>query len=396
MTRIAAGGEASVIKRSSKARGVGWATFPLIGVIAAATADGVRRAAAWHGSAELWHVLDPWLPTIIPAHAGYTVDPWPMHIWLSLLVALGLALATFSTVVICVVRSRPWWLRAILLWGSFILVAVGIVGVAQLGEWILHLETFGGLGGSFVRTFTVPALGEAVRWGVLWGWIPALLTSLTGVPRPSTRNRKLGLVTCTVLGVAAVVACAFLATATYGASLSARTEIAQPNGQPQAEASASPEPTDAPPVVATVADPDFPGRCAQDDVAVSIAGFDAATGSRYLAIETRNTSSAPCDLNGLPDVAFASEDGNAIYPSITPREVTPTGEAIPNASVTLEPGSTARADLVWRAPTGRPSEITILMAPWAGAERVAETETLDIVNGAEMALTRWYEDGTLH
>lgn len=378
-----------MVKRSSKARGVGWVTFPLIGVIAAAAADGVRRALAWSGSAELWHVLDPWFPTIIPAYAGYTVDPWPTRIWVSLLVALGLALATFSTVVICVVASRPWWLRAALLWGSFIVVAVGIVGVAQLGEWILQLETFGGRGGSFVRTFTVPALGEAARWGALWGWIAALLTSLAGAPRPGERHRKWGIVTCVVLGVAAVVACTFLAEATHGAALSARTEVARP------QASASPEPTDPPPAASTTITPSFPGRCAEGDVTVSIAGSDAATGSRYLAIEARNTSSAPCDLNGLPDVAFASEDGNAIYPSITPRELTPTGEAIPNATVTLEPGSTARADLVWRAPTGRPAEITVLMAPWAGAERTSEKETLDIVDGAEMALTHWYAKGRL-
>src|SRR5690606_32481740 len=119
MTGAARGDGGSVFKKSSKARRVGWVMFPLIGVIAAAAADGVRHALAWSRSAELWRVLDPWLPTIIPAHAGYTVAPWPMHIWVSLLVALGLALATFSTVVICVVGSRPWWLRAILLWGSF-------------------------------------------------------------------------------------------------------------------------------------------------------------------------------------------------------------------------------------------------------------------------------------
>lgn len=382
----------SLPEQLSTLRHIRWATFPLIGVSAVVAADVLRRAWASHGSAELWHALDPWLPTIIPAYAGYTVEPWPMRIWVSLLLALGLALTAFSTLVLSMARSRPWWIRAMLLWGSFVVVALGTVGVAQLGEWFLHVETFGGRGGSFVRTFAVPELGEAVRWGFVWGWIPALLASLSGAPRPCKRYRRVGIITCAVFGVAALVASAFLAQATYGASLSARTEVAQPDAE--ADAPASREPTDPPRVVSATADPSFPGQCAAGDVKVSIVGTDAATGTRFLVLEARNLSSASCELNGPPDVAFASEDGNSIYPSITLREFTSTGEPVPDSAIMLEPGDRARADLVWRAPTGQPTEIMVFMAPWAGAERVTRRETLDIVDGAEMELTRWYELGS--
>src|SRR5690606_31374124 len=145
-----------------------------------------------------------------------------------------------------------------------------------------------------------------------------------------------------------------------------------------------------PPTVAETAEPHFPNRCAEDDVVVSIAGSDAATGSRYLFLRVRNQSSTPCVLDGLPDLAFASMDGNEIHPVITPRTRPATGDELPAGPITLKPDSAAWADLVWHAPTGRPVETTVLMAPWAGAVRTVDTEILDIVDGVEMGLTRWY------
>ncbi|GGH35983.1 hypothetical protein GCM10010921_04840 [Microbacterium album] len=360
--------------------------FAVTGVLAAVAADLLHRALAWRGSVEVWRALEPWAPTIIPAHAGYTVAPWPLMIWLTLLVTLGFALAAVSVFVLRIRPSQRRWVRALVLWGGLVIVAVGVVGVAQLGQWLLWTETFGGAGGSFVRTFTLPALMEAARWGLLWGWIPAVATALIGIPSPRGRARGL-LVRGGGLVVAAAVAATCLAVVTREAARSATTEVAQ---REQTEPAASPVPTDPPSEVASSAAPDFPGRCSPDDVVVTIAGSDAATGTRYLAFEARNVSTEACDLNGLPDLAFASEDGNAIRPLIEPREHSPAGEPIGGDAVTLEPGRTARADLVWRAPTGRPSEITVLMAPWPGADRTAATKTLDIVDDGEMTLTPWY------
>lgn len=390
MTTPRGGQDTSETEKLSRIRRIGWVVFPVLGVLAAVGAHALHVALAWRGSPEIWHALETWVPTIVPAYADYTVDPWPTQIWVALLVTLAVALAAFSTFVLGTVRHRPWWLRTLLLWTSFVIVAVGVVGIAQIGEWLLQIETFGGLGGSHLRTFTAPALIDAIRWGLIWGWIPAILTTLTGVPRPERPRRRPAIVVGIALVVVAVIAGSILAMATYGAALSARTEVAQSNEQASPGETNPPEPTDPPSPVATTSDPDFPGRCAESDVVVSIASFDAATGSRYLAFEARNVSAEPCDLHGTPDLAFASEDGNEIRPLITPREITLTGGAMTGESVTLDPGGEVRADLVWRAPTGRPAELTILMAPWAGAERSAATDTLDIVDGGEMGLTPWY------
>jgi len=373
--------------RSSRFRRFGWVVFPVLGVLAALAAGVLHDVVPRSMSVEAWHASEGWLPTIVPAHAGYTVAPWPSLIWLSLLLALGLALAVFSTIVLASMWRGAWWLRAIALWGSVLIAAVGVVGVAQIGEWLLQVETFGGLGGSYIRTFTLPALQEAAHWGLLWGWIPALITALCGVTKPAGTKRRRAILVAIVLAVAAAAACACLAAATRGAALSARTEVASQDPPEAAEPAA---PTDPPPAIAETAAPDFPGRCADGDVAVSIAGFDAATGSRYLTFEARNTSAEACDLQGKPDLAFASEEGNTIRPELTLRDRTTAGDPVGSAPVSLAPGATARADLVWRAPTGRPVEITVLLAPWPGTERIATPEVLDVVDGGEMALTPWY------
>ena len=234
-------------------------------------------------------------------------------------------------ILLAVRKRRGWWFRTLVLWIAVVVVGV-VVGVAQIGEWLLEVQSFGGLGGSHIRTFTVPALQEAARWGLLWGWMPALVTTLCGVPGPNRPSRRRALIVATVLVIAAALACMFLASTTRGAALSARTEVATQDPPEQTEPAA---PTDPPPAVAGTIDPDFPGRCAADDVSVEIGGFDAATGSRYLTFEARNMSAEACDLRGAPDLAFASDVGNAIRPVIAPRNFTTARRADREEAVTL-------------------------------------------------------------
>ncbi len=373
--------------RQRAPRGVhvlGWIAYPVLGVLAAVAADALQRALAWRGPAQLRNALEFWLPTIVPARASYAVAPWPDLTWLALLLTLGLALAAFSIFVHAATKARPWWTRALILWVLFVVTGVGVVGIAQIGEWLLGVQTFGGLGGSHIRGFTVPALLEAARWGVLWGWIPAIATALVAAPRPDGvwRRRTYGIAAaCLVAGAVAGVA---LASVTYGAAESTRTEVAQEPAEP------TPGPTDVPAPVAETVAPGFEGRCAAEDLEVEIAGTDAATGARYLAFSAENVGSEPCALHGAPDLAFAGEDGNAIRPVITVQDVTAMREAIPDSPVTIAPGETVRAELEWRAPTGRPEALTFYIAPWAGAPRAVDVESADIIDGLEMTLTPWH------
>lgn len=126
---------------------IGWTMFAATGALAAIAADLLHRTLASRSPIEVWRVIEVWLPTIVPAHAGYTVAPWPALIWVELLFTLGFALAAVSIPVLRGSRGMERrWVRVILLWCGVVVVAVGVVGIAQLGQWLLWTERAGGLG----------------------------------------------------------------------------------------------------------------------------------------------------------------------------------------------------------------------------------------------------------
>jgi hypothetical protein len=372
-------------------RRVGWFLFPLVGVVCAVLADVLHRATRSRALVDTWYAAEPWLPTLLPAHAGYAVDPWPALIWTSLLLTLGLALAVASTVVLGVVRERPWWWRALLLWAAAVVVAVGTVGLAQAGEWWQTVELFGGRGGSHVRMFTLPALAEAARWGMLWGWVPALVAALARTPRPVVRRRVV--VPALLLLVATAVSGAWLATVTHDAAVSTMTEVAQPEPEPTPTG-----PTDPPPAVAATPEPSTDGRCTADAVQMT-AVADAAMGSRALVLAARNVSDAECVLDGYPDVAFADEVGDAVRPDLRPGGEGSLGglSDVPAEPVLLAPGEAAAAYLTWsgsQAPAGSRTASTVLVAPWAGAPRTAYEQYLDVVDDGAVGLGPWVPAGS--
>lgn len=259
--------------------------------------------------------------------------------------------------------------------------------MGEVGGWWLTVSQFGGLGGSHLRTFTVPVLLDAFRWGLVWGWAPALVTALAHPARSPRGGKRASVLVGIGLLVGAVVCGGLLAGATYAASLSAQTEVAHPE-EPE-----SAGPSDPPGAVADSAQAAFPERCDADDIVLSVGDVGAATGARYLAFTTRNTGDEPCVLRGLPDLAFADGSGEAVRPAIAEDGATMNGAPLAPGEAELAPGGSARADLSWRAPTGRPSEHTLLLAAWPGGEREHFIRTLDVVDGVEMELTRWYTSG---
>lgn len=195
--------------------------------------------------------------------------------------------------------------------------------------------------------------------------------------------RRLGIAGAMTL-ILAVAAGAGLSRIAYFADAAWQTEASQPRE------TAPPAPTDPPPDVAETEAPGFPGRCDAEDVEVVVAGTDAATGARFLSLEARNTGAEACAIGGLPDLAFADEAGNAVRPEIGESPRNAAGDEVEDVPVQLEPGERVRADVMWRSETGRPEPMTLLAAPWSGAERTPEDLSLDIVDGGEITLTPWY------
>ena len=185
--------------------------MPMLGILIVNAANAVRSWAQLNVNRPSFNSLEPWLPVLDLGSSAEAGSFWPgLMVLFSTFVTLTMVLALLSTAITFRVPALPRWRRFLLLWVAVVIAGVITVGAAQLGEVLLTIELFGGRGGSWVRMFTVPALLEALRWGVLWGWIPALATALIATPQPARRRsdgsrRRRGFVAVGALTVAALL-----------------------------------------------------------------------------------------------------------------------------------------------------------------------------------------------
>ncbi len=135
---------------------------------------------------------------------------------------------------------------------------------------------------------------------------------------------------------------------------------APPDKPPRAEAEAAPVTPPAEPDVAPSSPsappppegpapaplPDTAPPCAEADLALGVAGFDVALGSRYLLLGATNASDEACALGGRPDLVFVRASGT-VTPDVTlvPRATNPA----PAGPVVVPPGGAAYAELRWSA-----------------------------------------------
>lgn len=372
-------------------RAVGWVATPVLGVLLAVLATTLDHASAQQ-PVDTWHALEPWTPTVLPARVGYAVQPWAGRLAAATLLTLGLCLALLAVVVLRRVPARRRAVRVVALWLAVVVAAVLVVGGAELGSLLRTVERSGGGAGPTVRLFVLPALGGAARWGLLWGWAPAVVTALLRPGRGAGREedgrrgrprRALALVGVLVLATAG--SAAWLVRAAYEAAVSTETQVVRP---PVVE----PVP-DPPAASAPVAAPTPAGACDPADLAVTVVGQDAALGFRVLTLAVTSTAPAPCVVQGRPDLAFADADGDAVRPAVVPgTRAAETGDPPDPAPLTLEPGAAAWADVTWRAqaPAGSRTVATVHAAPWAGLERTALAAALDVVDGGAVAVSPWY------
>ncbi|QRP97071.1 DUF4232 domain-containing protein [Corynebacterium sp. FDAARGOS 1242] len=82
------------------------------------------------------------------------------------------------------------------------------------------------------------------------------------------------------------------------------------------------------------------GACATAQLDISLNNEQGAAGSRLADIVFTNTSNAPCTLTGFPGVSAVTNDDGTQLGAAAERET-----SLPSATVTLEPGKSARAGL---------------------------------------------------
>lgn len=389
----AAGRSRDVRRRlpSAHSRGRGLGLTAALAVLLALAVQVLHLSAARTLTSREWSAAQEWLPTVMSWRVSLTADPWSWLLAASTLLTLGLGVLVIGVVVRAAGRRR-WWARAGLLWMAVVGAAVLTVGATELGQLVRWIEIAGGRGGSYVRTFTAPALGEALRWGLLWGLPAAAAGSVVAATRGRRRaagsrdegGRTEGARAVAAVVLATVVSAVALAVVARATSIAAETAVA---------ARPAPEPvvTDTPAAVAPSTGSTPADRCDPADLSLDFAFTDAASGRRWAVATVVNDGPRTCTIAGTPDLAFRSEDGNAVRPRLQ-AWAGPTGDVVERA-VELAPGSVAAADATWRgAGAGATTVVEVLVAPWAGVERIAVPVDLDLETGALLEVTPWHPE----
>jgi hypothetical protein len=148
-------------------------------------------------------------------------------------------------------------------------------------------------------------------------------------------------------------------------------------------------------------DPSAPA-CTGADLDVLITGFDAALGSRYLALEATNTSARACAVQGAPELEFGRLSGTttpgvtfpALCRGLPPRVVVPAGQMLHVAlewnamSTSLDPD--VAVEMRVRA-TPDSAQVTL---PFDEVPLYDGTtlDQLDVLEGAEVEVGWWQAD----
>ena len=338
------------------------------------------------------------LRLLVPSPMNLLFWAWPAP-WSFLALVLGGA--SVAAVVFVVMgwvarRGSPGFAAA---WLASV-AAGAVVGLFIDGIGVLDtIQSFGARGLSFA---SVEYAVVGAYWGLVQGWIPALVASRgerESVDGPRRTHARW------TWAVAVVVLVAFAVAGTAGRTAD-RTAVAEAQARADAETQAAAEQytglgavpdTGAvgtpPQLVAPTAAPRDPSWCTPEQATAFVGGDDAATGHRGLSIRLMNFSDRPCIVEGYPDVAFADQNGPALDVRVE------RGSSFMATDAGAQPievpaGGCAIAFIGWDAnPTaGALVASSVLVAQVAGDQRNGSAVSLDIISGSTVEVTAWELD----
>jgi hypothetical protein len=357
------------------------------------------------------------LPPTVPANTWQQVSPWN-----ALVPAFGAVLfgSLFFLGEVALARAQRG--RRASRFGAVLggwLVAV-LAAAVTATVWAVGATVVGAVptGVSWAFRSVQPQLFASASFGVVWGWVPALVAVLVHVsatrmaaappvvppapPMPdgppiAPQSTGVPLTTLIVLAVAVITVAAGIGVSIAQPAAARAGRIAAggaPDGLPTT--TPIPMPTQDPPPALVAPDPVQPAGdwCQPEDTTLTVSGTDGALGHRALTIVLGNSSTRSCVVDGYPDVAFASSGNHAL--AVLVEHGSSYLATDPGAiAITLAPGASAVSHLAWDA-TGKTSDTAAMLwaATYPGEERAQLPINTDIVDGSTVSVTAWAPAGT--
>ncbi|MBD8063313.1 DUF4232 domain-containing protein [Oceanitalea stevensii] len=338
----------------------------------------VSGAVEWlsrRSSSFVLDVLDLLAPETVPM--GQLVAPAPWPVVLAGLSALAVAGAHAAALALVRVRRREapalttfaaYWMCAVVAGAVTAAIPFAAAVVGALAEGRMP----SGLAGTYLVT--------GAHWGLLWGWLPALLARALDTEDAAARSRA---------GLAAAGALVLLAAGVATAVVAPVADAARQAAVPETP---EPEPVPTGTPVPEVAPGEWqvdPLWCTSGQLEVTAGPVEAALGVRAMPVRVTNVADAACVLEGYPDVAFGATRTGAVDV-----EVDFGGDTVvedPGVHrLELAPGERAVTVLGWRTPAASsadPADWLHVAGFHGGRREVVEVDT-DITGGT-VSVTAW-------
>lgn len=328
------------------------------------------------------------LPSGVTPYVWSWAAPWPVLLPLAGAVAVTVLHAAIIRFVRSPASFAATWLAVVVAGAAAgltidVTLVFGNVFTDGWAMWALELGSRAAVG---------------AYWGLLYGWIPALLAvwlgrrdagateSETDVRRPS----PVIAVAIAVAGLVLLSAAQTLGDDATQAQLRQEQAAAEPPpvdgaARPDPEASGEPVPESVEGAGVTGVD-----GCTPESAMVLSGDVSGATGHRAVRLELMNFSDAPCVIEGYPDVAFGDQNGHLLDVTVERGGSFMAADPGPTR-VEIPAGSSAVAYIGWDANSTHGVLVarTVWSAVLAGETRGSKPIESDVVEGSTVTITAW-------
>jgi hypothetical protein len=336
------------------------------------------------------------LPPTVPVGTWLQITPWNILLPClgALLFAGLLALGLIGMLAWGPWRAAPRGVGFLCIWLSAVIAAYLVAAVWAFGATIANAAP---TGLEWAFRSAQPDLLASASFGVVWGWLPALVAVLVAgrrvpdAPGDAQPRRPVRLRWAVILAVALVIGTgAGVVLAQPAAERADRIAAGgTADGLPAVTPSPTPRPAAAPPRVAPNAVSPGANWCPPAQTVLSASGVEGALGHRALTLVLINRSRAACVVDGYPDVAFADADGHAVAIDVGHGSSYTAADPGPT-ELTVAPGASVEAHLGWAATGARDDTVSSLRAAaYPGGERTPLAIDSDLVAGTSVSVTAW-------
>lgn len=297
-------------------------------------------------------------------------------------------------------------------WLAAVLTTFAIGAFIDVGSFVTWVGSFGIRGAAG----TMGAAAMTTWWGVLVGWVPALVSTrsvshqrpdaalpsrgadappadapLEQVVRTSPPRARTFVAAVAAL---ALIALPFAVEAGHAATQQQLREdqAAETPADPDGAAAPDPSAEGEPVPTAAASDGAVPDdACTAANTTILAPAPDGATGHRGHALSLVNVSDEPCVVEGYPDVAYGDQNDHLLDVTVERGGSFMAADPGP-APLTLQPGDAASAVIGWDANSvhGQLAARSVWIAVRPGEERLSWAMPLDIIGGATVSATAWH------